>query len=280
MAARAAGPGELDRAEWSAWVDLYRAPALGVVEEQRMESRRFGPVQALASHGLPRMRAVNLVLGAAEPDAVEDGYLDEALAWMESLGIDFRVPVTPQRFESDAAEEALNQRGYRRAAALTRYVGDVNPPDFPPPDGLSAVELSGPLEGWSELLAGSRGPAPLEPSLFECLPGREMWHCYAVRDANGAPVGAAAMVHNWQFAHLAFMASGDPQRGEEVQLALLREAILTLSGKRFCAGILAEVPATKRGGDSPPAAASLLRAGFRPVAPRPVWHPPKAGRGR
>jgi GNAT superfamily N-acetyltransferase len=49
------------------------------------------------------LKMLNLVLGAAEPGAVDGGHLAEALDWAESKDIDFYVPVKPGTAEASAA---------------------------------------------------------------------------------------------------------------------------------------------------------------------------------
>jgi hypothetical protein len=85
----------LDESEKRFWSGIWRAVPTPVAEERGIESRAFGPVQATVVADLPEARMLNLILGAAEPGAVEGGHLDAALDWAEAREVGCYVPVTP-----------------------------------------------------------------------------------------------------------------------------------------------------------------------------------------
>jgi len=56
---------------------------------------RFGPVAAAVVAEEAAEPALNFILGAGAPGAVEDGYLPAAVRWMERHDVDFRISLTP-----------------------------------------------------------------------------------------------------------------------------------------------------------------------------------------
>jgi hypothetical protein len=96
----ATGPAILDAVERDFWLDLWRAPVLDAVAEQGIETRWYGPLQATVVAALPETPMLNLLLGAAEPDAVGEGHLAQALEWVDSLGVDCRLPAIPSSTRS------------------------------------------------------------------------------------------------------------------------------------------------------------------------------------
>jgi hypothetical protein len=263
----------LDELERLFWLDLWRAPLLDAVDEEGIEVRRYGPVQAMVVAELPHSPLLNLVLGAAEPGAVQGGHLREAIEWAESLGIDCRVPVAPEGAEALAADDLLNRRGYQRGESLVRFVRDTAQPAFPEPAEIAVDELPDFTEGFSDHVVEGLGIAPMSYCLFDCLPGREMWRCYVALDVDERPIGAATMMVHGGVAQLAFAATRERGREKGAHLALLRRRIVDAAAAG-CRTLFADTEELPGDLDGPsPAARNLVRAGFKQVAVRPVWRP-------
>ena len=64
--------------------DMWRSVTPDAVIESGVEVQRFGPVQATAFADLPEEHSLNQIQGAAEPGAVEEGHLAEAIEWMRA----------------------------------------------------------------------------------------------------------------------------------------------------------------------------------------------------
>jgi hypothetical protein len=267
------GPGMLYTLERHFWLELWRAPVVDAIDEHGIETRRYGPVQVTVAPNVPQTPLLNLVLGAAEPDAVRDGHLAEALDWVESLGIDCRIPIRPEFEESGAAEDHLNQRGYRRTASLAKYVRDASPPDFPEPPGIEVVEFTEETEGFSDYFVEGLGLESAAFCFFDGLPGRRPWRCYVAIDESEYGTGAAMMMLHHEVAQLGFAAVNESARGGGSHMALLRRRILDAAAAR-CQLLFADVEEPVDGAGLSPAAANLERAGFRLAAVRPVWRPP------
>jgi hypothetical protein len=273
------GPGLLYRLERQFWLDLWRAPVLDVVEDAGIETRRYGPVQATVVATLPRTPLLNVVLGAADPGAIEAGHLAEALDWLESLEVDFRIPLRPDVRESAAAEDHLNQRGYHRTANLVRFVHDLSAPDFPEPPGIEIDEWTEEIEGFSDYFAEPFGLEYPGHAFFDSLLGRCDWRCYVAIDENEEGVGAATMMRHHPVAQLGFAATTEQARRKGVHMALLRRRILdaAAAGSELMFADTEE-PIDPRD-DPSQASRNLVRAGFKPAAVRHVWQPPREGRG-
>jgi len=264
----------LDGLERRFWLDLWRAPVLDAVEEQGIEVRWYGPVQATLIAGLPRTPMFNLVLGACEPGAVEHGHLEEALAWAEALGVDFRIPIAAERAESAAAEELLNQRGYQRQAGLVRFARATAPPTFPEPAGIEVIEVEDFTEGFSDFPGEGFDLDLTAWSFFDCLPERDRWRCYVALDRRGSPVAGGSMMMHYGVAQLAFAGTGEAARGRGCHLALLRRRIHD-AFEAGCHALFAEIEEPlDRIDPAATAARNLTRAGFERLEVRPVWTPP------
>jgi hypothetical protein len=268
-----AGPGKLYRLERYFWLELWRVPVLEALDECGIEVRHYGPIRAFAIATEPRAPLFNLVLGATVPGAVEGGHLAETLDWTESLGVDCRIPIRSDFGEPAAAEDHLNQRGYRRTASLAMFVRGGEPPDFPPPAGIEVEEITAEIEGFSDffepddhLWAGH--------SFLIGLPGRRDWRSYIAADKDGG-LGAATMMLHHEGAQLGFAATYESARGKGAHMALLRRQIVDGldAGEREFFAI------TEESLDFPDsmssAARNLVRAGFGLAAARTVWRPPE-----
>jgi GNAT superfamily N-acetyltransferase len=269
-------PADLDRLERRFWLELWRMPIVDVVEEEGIEARFYGPIQATVAAGLPKMALLNLMLGAGDPGAVGEGHLEEALEWIESLGVDCRIPITPGSTGAAAAEDLLNQRGYRREGCLLRFVRSADPPDFPKPAGLEIEEFREVTEGFSEYLCEGFELDPMAYSFFDPLPEQESWRCYVAIDADEQGIGAAVMRVEDEIAQLGFAAIREPARRMGSHLALLRRRIHD-ARNAGCHTLFAETEESLEQLDNPsPAARNLLRAGFERMVVRPIWRPPSA----
>jgi hypothetical protein len=118
---------------------------------------RFGPVEAAVVVEEPEEPALNFILGAAAPSAVEDGYLPAAVKWMERHDVEYRVPLAPGLPEFAAAEEWLARHRYRLVAGPAKLLRDGSPPRFLPPPGIDIYERVDPWEdeGFGDPLAAA-----------------------------------------------------------------------------------------------------------------------------
>src|ERR1044072_697213 len=123
--------------------DMWRSVVPEAVTESGIELQRFGPVQATAFGDLPEAGVLNQIQGAAEPGAVEGGFLAEAIEWMRAREVDYRVPVAESRPGSAAAEAWLGERGYERGGGWIKLVRDavLSRHELPEDPGIVVYEL-------------------------------------------------------------------------------------------------------------------------------------------
>lgn len=259
---------ELDALEQQMWADIWASAAPEAAAAHRVELRRFGPVQVTAIGDLPEAGWLNLVLGSAGPEAVDDGHLAAAAEWAESLGVKYYVPVTPGLPGSEAAAEWLRANGHELGYGWMKFVRDSAPPEFPDPD-VEIAELSAGESGdFGAIVAEGFGMPPWAKSLFAGLPGRPGWHCYMAL-VEGRPAASAAMLAENGIAEFGLAATLEPARGRGCQLALLRRRIVDAAAAG-CHTLLVETG--ERLPDRPSASyRNILRAGFSEAYLRPNW---------
>jgi hypothetical protein len=258
----------LDESERRFWRDLWEAVPGDVAKENGVELRSFGPVQASIAAELPGVGMMNLVLGATEPGAVEDGHLAAATEWAAARGVKYYVPLTPGLAETDAAERWLQASGFGAGYAWMKFVRDPHPPRFRAPE-VEVVELASPEQEPFGMIAATGWALPAWASAFFAeLPGRKDWHCYVARIDGEAQACAATHIHG-AIAEFGLAATLEPARGRGCQLALLHRRILD-AAEAGCRTLFVETG--ERVPDRPSASyRNILRAGFEEAYLRPNW---------
>lgn len=258
--------------------DMWRSVVPEAVTESGIELQRFGPVQATAFGDLPEAGGLNQIQGAAEPGAVEGGYLAEAIEWMRAREVDYRVPVAESRPGSATAEAWLGERGYERGGGWVKLIRDV----APPPAGLVADpdiviyelgedEADG--EGLSAIAAEALELPLTAGTLIFSLPQEEDWRCYTAELALGEGVVAAgSMLIHGGVAQLGPGTTLEHARGRGCNTALLRR-LLVDAAEAGCHTVFAEL------GECDPAYLSaayrnLFRAGFVAAYESRNWQRP------
>jgi hypothetical protein len=187
----------LDEAEKRFWRGLWETAVEDAVVDLGIDMVRFGPVEAAVVAEEPQEPALNFVLGAGAPAAVEDGYLPAAIRWMERHDVDYRVPLAPGLPELAAAEEWLRGHRYRLVEGPAKLLRDGSPPEFPAPAGIDIYERTDPWEdeGFGDPLAESLGLANWAGTFFFDLPGAAGWRCYCAVDGDEPLAYVAMRVH-------------------------------------------------------------------------------------
>lgn len=276
VSARAPGtaydPAALDRTERRFWRDIWGSVPAGARRERGVLLESFGPMQVSIIRDLPGARMLNLVLGTAEPGAVADGHLAQAVAWVEQREVECYVPVTAGGSEAEAAERWLKAHGFEPGYSWMKFVRDVSPPDLPATPGVEVAELGrGDGEAFGEIVATGFGMPDWARCLFSGLPGREGWRCYLAL-VEGAPVASAAMLIDDRLAEFGMAATLEPARGRGCQTALLRQRI-TDAGEAGCRTLFVETG--ERVPDRPSGSyRNILRAGFEEAYLRANWQRP------
>jgi hypothetical protein len=211
----------------------------------------------------------NLVLGAGEPGAVEEGHLAAAVGWAASHGVSPYVPVTPAAPGARAAQAWLEANGLSPAYAWMKFVRDAHPPRFAAPPDVEVVELhGGEEEPFGTIATTGFGFPTWAASLFAQLPGLAGWRCYVAR-LDGEPRACAAMRLHDGIAEFGVAATLEGARGRGCQLSLLRRRILDAAAAG-CETLFVEtgerVPGRPSGSYR-----NILRAGFEEAYLRPNW---------
>lgn len=263
-----AGRAALDACERGFWGEIWSSVPAQIAAARGVELRRFGPIQASLCTALPEAHMLNLILGAAEGGAAQEGHLAAAVAWAESAGVDFYVPVTPGMPGSEAAERWLARSGHEPGYGWMKFVRDAHPPRFPEPDDVEIVELEGEEEPFGMIAATGFGLPAWASAFFAGLPGRPGWRCYVAR-VDGSAQACAAMFLHGDVAEFGIAATLEPARGRGCQLALLRRRILD-AGAAGCQTLFVETG--ERVPDRPSTSyRNILRAGFVEAYLRPNW---------
>ncbi len=161
--------------------DMWKSVVPEAITESGVEMKCFGPVQATAFGDLPEIYSLNQIQGAAEPGAVEDGYLAEAIEWMRAREVDYRVPVAESRPGAASAAAWLSERGYERGGGWIKLVRDAEPPDIPEDPNVKIFELGeneADGEGLSTIVAEMLDLPVTAGTLFFGLPQEDHWRCY------------------------------------------------------------------------------------------------------
>jgi GNAT superfamily N-acetyltransferase len=259
----------LDRVERRFWREIWESVPAGVAGERGIELRTVGPVQATAVAALPRVGMLNLVLGATEPGAIEDGHLAAATEWMRSRKVECYVPVASGLPETDVAERWLAENGFCKGYAWMKFVRDAHPPRFAAPTGVEIVELTEADQEPFGMIAATGFSLPAwAAAFFADLPEREDWRCYVGRVDGEAQSCAAMLVHEG-VAEFGIAATLEPARGRGCQLALLHRRIID-AADAGCHTLFVETG--ERVPDRPSASyRNILRAGFKEAYLRPNW---------
>lgn len=255
---------------------MWKSVVPEAVTESGVEMENFGPVQATAFGDLPEVPGLNQIQGAAEPGAVEDGHLADAVEWMRSREVDYRVPVAEGRPGADEAEAWLNQRGYELGGGWIKFVRDASPPDLPANSEVEIFELGedeADGEGLSSILTEVLDLPVTAGTLFFSMPQEESWRCYtAALAAEGEIVATGAMMIDDGVAQLGPGVTLEHARGRGCNTALLRRRLLDAAAAG-CHTVFAEL------GECEPerlsaAHRNLHRAGFRQAYASRNWQRP------
>ena len=251
--------------------DLWRTAPQDAVEEAAVEYARFGPLLATVFGELPETSLLNVVLGAAEPGAVDDGHLADAVEWLRRWEVDYRVSVAGDRPGTKRAEEWLAARGYEPGATVRRYVHTA-PDSCEQRPGLVQIRKLRAIdtEGMSHIFADALDLPNLSTVLMIGLPRWEGWSCYAAH-LEGREVACGSMLVTGKLALFGLDATLPEFRGRGCQSALITRRMVDAC-RAGCDAVAAEV---WDGHPASDAAASVLEeAGFEEIAGKRNWRRP------
>jgi hypothetical protein len=251
--------------------DLWRTAPSDAVQEAEVRMQRFGPILATVFADLAKVTLVNMVLGAAEPRAVDDGHLATAVEWLRSREVDYLISVCEDRPGTTTAQDWLLSRGYEPGSAMRRYLRPTTTQVADSPHNVTIRELGAlETEGMSHIVAKSLKLSGLATVLIFGLPEQEGWHCYSAK-LDGREVACGSMLTMDKLAMLALDATLPAARGNGCHTALIARRLAD-AARAGCESVVAEVcdghPAT------PSAIGNLTRAGFLEIPGATNWRRP------
>jgi hypothetical protein len=260
----------LDEAEKRFWRGLWDTAVEDAVVDLGIDMVGFGPVIAAVVDEEPEEPALNFVLGAGAPGAIEDGHLHAAIKWVERHDVTYRVPLTPGLPEHQAAARWLKSHRYRLLEGPRKLLRDGSPPRFPAPDRIDIYERTDPWEdeGFGDPLAESLGFASWAATFFLDLPGSPGWGCYCAVDGD-EPLAYAAMLTHGNVAVLALASRLVGERDGLGQRAVLHRCISDASATGCRTIAVAEAGCEPAVSDRE----SLIWAGFKDTIGTFTWQP-------
>jgi len=265
----------MERIAQSFRLSMWKSVVPDAVIGERIEAQRFGPVLATAFGSEPEWPALNRIQGAAEPGAIAEGHLGDAIEWMRSREVNFHVPVAHDRPGAPETEAWLGGHGFERTGGWSTLVRDATPPDSEEDPGIEVFELTeeDAGEGFSYLIREAADLPMMAETLFSGLPVEPGWRCYtAVPGGENRVVAGAAMLIEDGVAMLGLDATLPGEWGRGCNKALLRQRLLD-AAEAGCHTVVAGLGDC----DADSAAAArhnLLEAGFAELAAAHVWHCP------
>lgn len=267
---------ELERVAQRFRRDMWKSVVPEAVIESGVEVEAFGPVQATAFGDLPEVHSLNQIQGAAEPGAIEDGHLGQAIEWMRAREVDYRVPVAESRPGATEAEAWLNARGYERGGGWLKLIREATLPDMPENPEITIYELGedeADGEGLSAIASEVLELPVTAGTLFFSLPQKDHWRCYTAALAPGDPVVATgSMLIQGGVAQFGPGTTLELARGRGCNTALLRRRLID-AAEAGCHTVFVEL-----GEDDPDrlsaAYRNLRRAGFEEAYQSHNWQRP------
>ena len=256
--------------------DMWKSVVPEAVVESGVEIKSFGPVQATAFGELPEVYSLNQIQGAAEPGAIDDGHLAEAIEWMRAREVDYRVPVAESRPGAEQAAAWLSERGYERGGGWIKLVREALPPELPESPEITVFELGqneADGEGVSAIATAMLDLPVTAGTLFFGLPQEQDWRCYtAALGPEQEVVATASMLVQDGVAQLCPGTTLEHRRGRGCNTQLLRRRLLD-AHEAGCHTVFAEIG--ERDPESLAAAhRNLRRAGFEEAYRSNNWQRP------
>lgn len=254
--------------------DMWRMACADAIEECGIVEAWFGPIQVTIFQAMPDWPGLNLVLGAAEPGAVDERHLARAIKWADGFGVDYRVVVAQGRHESGDTEALLNWNGFEQRRGQLRFVRDDSPPSRPPSEELTIWEIGEDEADGETMVDGAAEamelPHPASHLLF-ALPHQKHWRSYTV-ELEDEIVSFGSMLLKEGVAMFALDATFEEYRGRGCQTALLSHRIQA-AAEAGCHTMFADLEEGESA-EALTAARNLVRAGFVPSSRSVCWQRP------
>lgn len=254
--------------------DMWGTVCDDAVMECGIAEACFGPVQVTVFEALPDDPSLNLILGAAEPGAVSEGHLADAIAWADEFDVAYRVAVARDRPGTADAEGYLNRLGFEQGRGIWKYIRDTSWPSLSGDPAITVWEIA--EEAAGETMAVDAAPAAGLPSmagsLLFALPVHERWRTYTA-ELEDRIVSFGSMLIDGGVAYVGLDGTVCEYRGRGCNQVLLRKRILD-AREAGCGTIFAQLEEGETEGIAA-AGRNLLRAGFVPAYRSMHWQRPR-----
>jgi GNAT superfamily N-acetyltransferase len=209
----------LEKVEFDASVDLWRAAPRELRTAHAIEVRQVGIATCLTSRGVEPAAIFRRAVGLGIERAASEAELDSVLAYMNASGQRYAVPVA-QAYQPAALGAWLERRGFTHGYAWMKFARACNASLGAPTD--LEVRIVGRELGdeFGKVIVAGFGLAPAIAPWVGVLPGRPNWLC-VMAFADSAPVAAGAAYVSGEYAWLGFGATLPSHRRHGAQNALL-----------------------------------------------------------
>jgi len=262
----------LEKVEFDASVDLWRAAPDDVRAAHAIEMRETGSATCMTSRGLEPATIFRRAVGLGAGRAASEAELDAVLDHMNSSGLRYAVPVAPA-YQPSSLGAWLEQRGFSRGYAWMKFSRPCDA-SLQAPTGLE-IRVVGPGLGgeFGKVVVAGFGLAPAIAPWGGMLTGRQDWVC-VMAFAGSTPVAAGAAYVSGAYAWLGFGATLPSHRRHGAQNALLARRLAEAAAR----GARTAVTETgERLPDKPSHSyRNILRAGFEERYLRQNWMSPGA----
>jgi hypothetical protein len=253
-----ADPAALEKIEFDASADLWRAVPEDVRAAHAVEARAVAGATCMTSRGIEPPALFRRAVGLGVASEASEADLDAVLAHMAGRGLRYCVPAAAS-YRCAALGAWLERRGFARGYAWMKFSRPCDTA-FKAQTDLE-VRLVGREHGvdFGRVIAEGFGLPAAIGRWVGALPGRPHWVC-VMAFAGGAPVAAGAAYVSGEYAWLGFGATLPASRRHGAQNALLARRLAEAAAR----GARTAVTETgERVPDKPSDSyRNILRAGF------------------
>jgi len=209
----------LEKIEFDASVDLWRAAPAPVRAAHAPEVRQVGAATCMTSRGVEPAAIFRRAVGLGVERAASEAELDAALAYMNGLAQRYAVPVAPP-YQPASLAAWLERRGFTRGYAWMKFSRPCDTSFKAQTDLEIRVVGREHGAGFGRVIAEGFGMPAAIAAWVGMLPGRAHWAC-VMAFAESRPVAAGVAYVRGEYAWLGFGATLPAFRRHGAQNALL-----------------------------------------------------------
>jgi hypothetical protein len=253
-----ADPAALEKIEFDASADLWRAAPKGVRAEHAIELREVAGASCMTSRGIEPPALFRRAVGLGAAREASEGDLEAVLAHMTGPGLRYCIPAAPP-YQPAALDAWLERRRFTRGYAWMKFARPCDEPLKAATDLEVRVVGREHGAGFGRVIAEGFGLPAAVAAWVGMLPGRPHWVC-TMAFAGTAPAAAGAVYVGGEYAWLGFGATLPAFRRHGAQNALLARRLTEAASRG------ARTAVTETGEQVPDKPSNsyrnILRAGF------------------